>query len=817
MAEIDSQLSRGPVTYLNQTINAAPLAFCALGMIAGIILQDKINLNILFWLLALALCLVSFFVLLFFIKVNRVFAGAFLAVTCFVCLGAIRLAKFNQPGPDDIRNSVGSDPNLASVRGVIATVPFIDGRNWRFAQFAHTDRGSSFYLQVRNVESVDGWVNASGLVRVHVNEPVLDLKAGDYIQMFCWLDRYGPATNPGEFDIASYLARKGVSVAASVESRDAIEQLKAGNIGLFSKAKTALRRFVVLSFLGAPYPRDEQESLLLALVLGYRENIDPDTIKAFRQTGLLHFICLSGMNFAIVIWFIWWICKTAGLMKPARALVCILAAILFLLVVPENPPAFRAAVMCFAFCGAFIFRRKSNPFNALALAALTLLFIRPTGLFEPDWQLSFVSVLGILLFAKPIESFLRGKFPGWLSSSFSVSLSAWLASAGILLYHFGSFQWLTSVWTVLVSPLIELISILGYSKLVVALLSPSAADAMGVIINFLARWLIIIVKVIAGFNISEILIGSTDASVIILYYAIIIYVFFFNFSKPFLKKIVCSSAIILLIALLLLPEWQKSYRGSLNLTILDVGHGQAIMAQLPGQVNLLFDSGSSTRNDIGTRVVGPFLRYNGLRSVDALVISHGDIDHINGIPEVAQNTRTKGVYASDAFLNDVRPTVNFLNDELLQKVRTINDLPQEFGPAAIKVLWPVKDVFENNSISENDKAMVTMIEYAQKRILICSDIEKFAQGEILNLYPDLKADVLIAPHHGSAKTLQREFLEAIQPQVVICSCAKSACEKRQVINCGEEFRSFYTGTDGAITIRINEDGSIEANAFIAEK
>ena len=196
LAEIDKQLSSGPNYYLNQTISTAPLVFCALGMIAGIILQDKINWNILIWLAILVFFVATLVTLLFLLKVNRVYVGAFLASLCFVCLGAIRLAGFNLSGPNDIRNLVGNEPTLATVRGAIATVPYPDSNNWRFAKFAHTDRGSSFYLKITEVESVNGWVNTAGLVRVRVNEPVLNLKAGDYIQMFCWLDRFTPATNP---------------------------------------------------------------------------------------------------------------------------------------------------------------------------------------------------------------------------------------------------------------------------------------------------------------------------------------------------------------------------------------------------------------------------------------------------------------------------------------------------------------------------------------------------------------------------------------------------------------------------------------------
>ena len=385
-----------------------------------------------------------------------------------------------------------------------------------------------------------------------------------------------------------------------------------------------------------------------------------------------------------------------------------------------------------------------------------------------------------------------------------------------MLYHFQTPQWLTSVWTVLVSPLIGLVSILGYLKLVVALLLPSVASVMGMVINFLTYWLIIIVRAIAGLGISEIIIGKTSIAVILLYYALITYAAFFNFRRRIVKRTVLTVAISSLAVLLILPGWLRSHPQSLTITVLNVGHGQAILAQLPDGANILFDSGSLSRNDVGSRVVIPFLRYIGIRKIDTLVISHGDIDHINGIPEVANNCRIGSVYASNAFSEDKRQTTKFLRDEL-QQIVEINDLPRKFGSSKIRVLWPIPDIQENNSISDNDKSVVTSIEYAGKRVLICSDIEKFAQREIFRLYPDLKADVLIMPHHGSAKTSEPSFADKTGAAVTIASCGKSSYEKGQVIGPRHGLKSYYTGKDGAVTIRINEQGAINTTAFIKEK
>jgi competence protein ComEC len=836
LAEIDRELQLSPAYYYRQAVKIAPLLFCAAGLMAGIVIQSKLPLSVWVWVTGIVICTSAAITSL----VARISWLAekipALVFVCFVCLGAIRLASFERASPDDIRNSVGSEPTLATLRGVIVTEPYIDSNDWRFSKFLPTDRRSSFYLKVTEAESVAGWIKSSGFVRVQVGEPVLDLKCGDNIEIFCRLNRFEGATNPGEFDIAKYMSRKGVYIAGAVESREAIKILKGSSAGSFSRFKMWLRKAAVGALLGGSYSKDDEDRLLLALVLGYRADIDKSTIEAFRETGLLHFICLSGMNFGILIGLIWLICRAAGLHKRIAAIVCMSAAILFLLVVPENPPAFRAAVMCFAFCGAFIFRRRSNTYNSLVLAAIVLLLINPTGLYKADWQLSFASVLGILLFTRPIDSFFREKAPyqfrftdepgpiarvfvklaSLTCLAFSVSLAAWLASAGILVYHFYSVSWLTSVWTVLVSPLIGVISFLGYLKLLIAFFLPSAAHIMGLLITCLSSVLIWIVKFIAGFHISSILTGKVPFTAIILYYSLISLVFLFPLRNYITKKLICTISASAIIVMLAVPKWQNAHGNDLVITVLDVGHGQSLMAKLPDGSCMLFDAGSLSRNDIGSRVIQPFLKYSSIAKLDSVILSHGDIDHINGLPEVVESTPTKAIYASNAFLKNDRSTTKFLRNEIPQIVE-ISDIQRQCGSAKITVLWPVADVENNDSISDNDKSIVTLLEYAGRQILLCSDIEKFAQNELLRLYPDLKADVVIAPHHGSIRTLEQDFISRIKPNIVISSCNITAIEKGQVIKKQDNCTLYHTGCNGAIMIHITKQGDLKAETFIKQK
>ncbi|MCJ7777144.1 MAG: DUF4131 domain-containing protein, partial [Sedimentisphaerales bacterium] len=272
LAEIDKQLDRNPAYYHRQAISTAPLVFCSVGMMAGITIQTNLPVPMWIWLSLLVCCTTMLVTSLvtrhsWFVKgVNNSYLIPYLVLVCFACVGAIRLASFYRAKPNDIRNSVGDEPALATIRGVIVTEPYIDSNEWAFSKFAYTDRGSSFYLRITEAETVEGWAKTSGIVRVRVNEPVLDLKAGYYVQIYCWLDRFTGASNPGEFDIAKYLSRKGIFVGASVESRDAIERLQSNAASVYAKIRGMLQKIATQALLGQSEPQDGADRLLLALV-----------------------------------------------------------------------------------------------------------------------------------------------------------------------------------------------------------------------------------------------------------------------------------------------------------------------------------------------------------------------------------------------------------------------------------------------------------------------------------------------------------------------------------------------------------------------
>jgi competence protein ComEC len=844
---IEAQLSgRGFLTRLMAT---APLFFLAVGLMAGIVIQlllsvrfDGTSSAAFLWPWSVLLGCCAVVVCVCFIWAHRkpqpgVLAGG--ALLCFVALGAMRLIVFQTPVADDIRNLVGDERTLATVKGRILTRPHRQRQDWCFAEFVFTDPPSAFYLRLQQIKTDHGWSDSDGIIRVQVNEPTPNLRLGDLIQIYCWLHRFEAPTNPGQFDLAGHLGRRNIYLGASVPSRAAITKFSETPPSTLDRLRNKLSEAASQALLGDRDTESPNHGLLEALLLGNRENIDRQTYEAFRKTGLLHLISLSGLHLGIFVGLLWWLCKTAGLLKPGRALVCIVATAIFLMVVPPRAPTVRAAVIVWAFCAAILLRRHTNPLNTLCLAAIILLLTRPTQLFEVGWQLSFSCVAGILALTEHVEGFIRDrtsrwfrqeKIPAksftriiesigaWIMRLFSMGVAAWIGGAGILLYHFYTITPLTSLWTVLVFPLVAFLLTVGVFRIVLFFLLPTLSHLLGHLANAGAGLLIWIVKILAIPNVNCILIGHVALWVIVLYYGLVLVARFGRTRHASLKRAMCVALSLTLIGYIGVLKWQRTHRDYLSMTCLDVGHGQAILLQLPGTKNVLFDAGSMYQNDIGSRIVLPFLDYMGLGHLHAIAISHNDIDHINGIPEIVDRRRVDHLYANPAFFAQIgtERTATLLADHLAKQGHAIEQVPRTLQTknAIVSTLWPPDESLGQNNLSDNDRSLVSQIQYAGVSLLLCSDIEEFAQQQLMALDPNLTARIVVVPHHGSTATRNRDFLPSLQPEVLIVSCGRRRRNPRQPSTSLFHPKYFSTAENGAISICVQASGMVETATWI---
>ena len=134
----------------------------------------------------------------------------------------------------------------------------------------------------------------------------------------------------------------------------------------------------------------------------------------------------------------------------------------------------------------------------------------------------------------------------------------------------------------------------------------------------------------------------------------------------------------------------------------------------------------------------------------------------------------------------------------------------EFSESAkITVLWPDEDIHDVNKISNNDISQVTLIEFAGVKILLCSDIGLLGQEQLLKKYPQLKADILLLPHHGSKKTLTPDFISRLEADIQIVSCGWKDYQRQS--DSSKEI--LFTPRYGAVTITVGKNGNIKTETF----
>jgi len=812
-----------PQSLLKQTLLTCPAVLPAVGLIIGLVLQYYFDLPPLIWLAVLILCTILYLAQQFSKKVfvNLIFVAVFL---CFACLGGIRLKAYNKPVSNDIRNIAFEDFTFAHIKARIVSEPVIvrEG-DWLFWKFSQSLPYTTFYAKVTDVKTAEGWKKAAGIIKFYISEDANGLNPGDKFQTFCRLDKFSPPDNPGQFDLARYMNSNGVFLSASVKSANAVTVLYTEKPKSPFDIKAKLRQLAIAALLDNT-ESDDNMHLVEALLLGSRTKIDRQLYNDFIKTGLVHLICLSGLNVGILAGVAWWLSKKAGLLHRGRAIACIIATIIFLLVVPATSSTLRAGIMFTIFCLSRFFSSRSDPLNSIALSAIFLLLIRPMDFLSPGFQLSFATTTGIVLFCPSFFNFLMSPFERFkrnffysilriLLATLSTGCAAWLAAIPLTAWHFCQFQLLTAIWTVPASVPVAVILILGTFKILLTGLLPTLAAGLAFVIDFSAKVLSFLVTIFAKVPLSNIITGKPAIYIVLIFYLMLFLWKFFPFKRP-VKNLIYTAVIVFLpIFAVFINKPEKS--DNLQLTALSVGHGQAIYVGTPDNRNFIIDAGSMSRNDIGSRIVNPFLDYTAINKIDSVFISHDDIDHYNGLPEILNKHNCKNVYTTPQFIKNAATsaTDTMLSEFIRSKNIYLGVAPEKISlnKVIITRLWP-KETSTETLLSDNESSLVLLFEYAGRKIIFCSDVTKDVQNQLINLYPALDVDVIITPHHGSGRTTDPAFLNYFKPEFLITSCSEARFSSISPEITGH-IQSYFTCKDGAIAVSISSAGQIKIKTF----
>ncbi len=614
------------------------------------------------------------------------------------------------------------------------------------------------------------------------------------------------ARNPGETDGSRARRRRGVDAVVALKSARALTVVARPAVASWRARLDAVRdrlRTGLETTLGP-----SGAALAIALVLGDRQLLDPDDLDAAAVTGTIHLLAISGLHVGIVLGVI------RGLLglfvAPTLAdLAAVLVTLLYAGLAGAGSPVLRAAVFALVVLGGRCLGRRSNPPSVVGATLSLLLLIDPGELFRPGFQLTFAAVVGIWSGAgrhharRPAT--VRARIGRWMADGLATSLRASVATAPLVWFHFGRISLVGPLAGLLVSPVF--VALLGLALLCAALVcvAPALVGRLAPALETVAASFLGAVRLTAEVPFAAVspmrpgpLALAAAAAASALWLA---------------RRRRAAAALVLVV--ISAEAWRARPPDALELWLFDVGHGQAALLRSPSGRTLLVDCGSRGRVAIGRRTVLPAMDAVGARTIDQLVVSHGDSDHLSGVADVARTGRVGRLVVGPRPPHTAtgRLAVEIAGQHVgsVEVVRRGDRIVDEGSNGlVVHVLHPPDELASG---SQNDASLVLLAEFAGRRVLLPGDLESVGLRALLAAEPELRADVLVLPHHGQPDPWLAPLLHCTRPSLVVASRDDTpvAGEVVGVVDrSGAASRS--TANHGAIVVRIRPDGKIRAES-----
>ncbi|MEM6916150.1 MAG: ComEC/Rec2 family competence protein, partial [Verrucomicrobiota bacterium] len=632
----------------------------------------------------------------------------------------------------------------------------VSGKGWIADRVETGDRSASTLLHIESLSLETFEIGCDHRVPVWIQKAGVDLAYGQRVTFSGILHPLESATAPGGFDPASFYFRESGSLARlEIREGDDLVRLP-GNAGsrLISVAQSWRRHLEQGLLHGVSTEHIPYARLITAMSLGARENTPEDLEESFRRSGTMHLFAVSGLHVGVVAGLLLGVLLLCRVPRRTAVLIVIPLVLFYAVLTGLRPSAIRAAIMLSVILAALAVKEKPNLLNSLALAALLILGFDTQQLFLPGFQLSFAVLLFILLFAAPLQKWFSGpwltdpfipktlrsparrvkdRFVTGLSAALAVSFVSWLGSLGLLVWHFQSFAPIGVLANVLMVPLASLV----VSVAVVSLGSFSLHA------SWLTGWL-------NQANVGLTVLLTTLAQ------------FFGGLPGAYQN----SGNLI--------EPLPPAAAEALTMHIMSERGGGAILLEIPadaspGHSRWMIDPGGTATYQ---RQMLPLLRSRGIDRIDALVLTHGDTEHIGKASTVITQFRPSVLFESP--LPNRSPTYSEIEEtaraEKMERFSLRRGLRLRPHPdLLLRVLAP--DPKLPGRLAD-DHSLVFALEYGEMRILLTSDAGFETEKQLLTAGKDLSADIWIRGQHVDAPSGLPAFVEGVSPQVVISSSSE---------------------------------------------
>jgi competence protein ComEC len=690
-----------------------------------------------------------------------------------------------------------------------------------------------------------------GYGRLLLRDNGIALSAGDRIAFRSRVRLPLNRDNPGEFDWASYCRNDGIMWLVSVSGPERVLLIGRGfrwrPSAILFDVRESMRLFLdahsgryVKSWVGRASANDAR-TFLKGIILGDRSEIGYSVRSTFADSGLAHALSASGVHVAIVVLLTVIAVNVVTrampgvlLWTPSRkiaAFVSIPVMVMYCMLVGASAPAVRSTIMGVVFAVAILANRRGDSFNSLIVAAFLILLLYPLSLFAKDFQLSFVAVAGILLVAPPLLARMKERLSPHrdpaegspLSSAgrlyrravtgsvvvAGTSLGATLAVTPLVLQSFHSFPVYTLLANLLADTLLTIALFFGLCGSVMGPVSPDLGALVLIPADVCSLLTIKLAAAISAIPYSTLKVRHLMVPEYVALWAAVCCAMWVIREPGKSSLTGLAAALCGVIVTVTISSWHNE-PPAMRVTFLNVGKADAALVEPRGSRGLLIDGGLRNDHfDSGPSIVLPFLWWNGNRTLDGMIVSHPQMDHMGGLLSVIPYTRPGCLW-----WNPVEPCPRFMT-LILAEARKAGSLilPADrnrpavsMGTAMVRFLTKpcsTDRVSDHNDL--NNASVACSIRCGRVCFLFTGDLEASGEEELVASGIPLAAHVLKVGHHGSRTSTSRGFVEAVRPKVAVISADYRSTRGGPAKDVVERLQSagstvYWTGRDGAVTV-----------------
>ena len=578
----------------------------------------------------------------------------------------------------------------------------------------------------------------------------------------------------------------------------------------------------VQSRLERLFPRTA--ALAVALVWARKDGLTPEIRESFARAGTAHLLAISGFHVGVVAGVLLLCLSLLGLPHSLRFLLASLGVWVYVFAIGVPDAAFRAALLLSILALGRTANRAVAPVGALATAFLGFLVFDPGALLRPGFQLSFAGALGLVVGYRPLSRWIfsrsGGRIPRYLCQGIAAGVAATLATLPLVAWHFGRVSLVGIPLTLLVTPLVALAIPGIFLSLLLSLVHSGLAQFLASGVELALELMLGMVRGAAALTFASVwvshtavLAGTVAFGTVVLFLSLV----------PRVGKGGRARLLVLAVVggLLVGPGISRLlHLGILELVVLDVGQGDAILLRSPGGRWALVDAGPRTRTfDAGARTVLPYLRRRGVEALDLLVLTHPDMDHVGGAASILEEFPVRAVLdpgvatGTEVFLDALEAArERGVPWHVIGAGDSLN-----LDGMALRVLAPGDREEDRADDDKNDASLVLEIRFGAFSALLTGDAPAASEERFLQRLLSPRVQVLKVGHHGSATSTTRELLERADPETALISVGnrnRFGHPHPAVLDLLRQAGTqvFRTDLGGVLVVRARRDGSHAVSA-----